>query len=441
MTARNAALILALGVTATGAASGGGPLRVVVPFVEANEVDLSEMVARLAGATGLDVARPAGDVTLPVTGLAGRLSRKMLAECLGDEVTLAVEGRTLAVSVDARLLEPGRRGEWERRVRDLADRAAREARRRRNYGMHALKSYRPNDPGRPTVCLIHGVNSSSYGFVHMIRPIEEAGFGVVVYDFAYNRRLEDSCRRFARAWSDFRRAEGESRPWAVVGHSMGALLARDYVEGPSYRGDVSTLVLIAPVNQGSHLAKTQTLLQTIHSFQAVSGRKSSDALAHLGDGLGEAANDMTPGSAFLKVLNGRPRRPEVAYHILAGDSAFLAPPARRQIEERAEAARRQAGLLGGLARFAVGADLSDRLDEVTDGSGDGCVSVARTKLDGVGDHVVIHANHAELIRAPLLFADPGPVACMPYLLRWVGDGEKRIVPGGPSAGRASRDKE
>jgi hypothetical protein len=32
---------------------------------------------------------------------------------------------------------------------------------------------------------------------------------------------------------------------------------------------------------------------------------------------------------------------------------------------------------------------------------------------------VIHANHAELIRAPLLFRDPGPVACMPYLLRWL----------------------
>ncbi|MFO0910035.1 MAG: hypothetical protein U0794_17100 [Isosphaeraceae bacterium] len=37
----------------------------------------------------------------------------------------------------------------------------------------------------------------------------------------------------------------------------------------------------------------------------------------------------------------------------------------------------------------------------------------------MSDHVTIHANHAELIRAPLLFRDPGPVACMPYLLRWL----------------------
>ena len=64
-------------------------------------------------------------------------------------------------------------------------------------------------------------------------------------------------------------------------------------------------------------------------------------------------------------------------------------------------------------------DLSDRLDEITDGAGDGCVSLARTKLEGVSDQVVLHANHAELIRAPLLFRDPGPVACMPALLRWL----------------------
>ena len=32
-----------------------------------------------------------------------------------------------------------------------------------------------------------------------------------------------------------------------------------------------------------------------------------------------------------------------------------------------------------------------------------------------------HANHLELIRAPLLFPDPGPVASMPELLRWLAE--------------------
>jgi pimeloyl-ACP methyl ester carboxylesterase len=396
-------------------------VHVRIVLVGSNEVDLSELVTALARATGVTVAVPTGNVTLPMTGLAGGLSRRMLSATLGEETTIRVDGEALEVTVPGALLEPSRRQEWEQRIRALASLAEREVRRRARYGMHATKSYRPNDASRPTVCLVHGVNSSSGGFVHTILPIEEAGYGVVVYDYPYNRSLEETCRRFAIEWAEFRRKHGEKRPWALVGHSMGALLARDYVEGSTYADDVSSLILIAPVNQGSGLAKTQTLLQFLNGLKAVNGqgRPANDPLAHLGDGLGEAANDMTPGSRFLTALNARPRRSGVAYHILAGDSAFLPAGTRKQIDDQIAITKGQTGVLGSLSRVALGDDLAGRLDEITDGLGDGCMSVARTRLEGVTDHVTIHANHAELIRAPLLFADPGPVACMPYLLQWL----------------------
>ncbi|HMB03836.1 MAG TPA: alpha/beta hydrolase, partial [Isosphaeraceae bacterium] len=219
----------------------------------------------------------------------------------------------------------------------------------------------------------------------------------------------------------FRRAAGEARPWALVGHSMGALVARSYVEDTRGDGrDVSALIMIGPVNRGASLAKVQTLYQLLNGIQSVGGRKASDPLVHLGDGLGKSAEDILPGSAFLTALNRRPRRAGVPYHILAGDVGVLSASARRQVEAQLETWKRQGGILGGvMARLAGGDDLAGRLDELSDGLGDGCVSVARTRLEGVTDHVVIHANHAELIRAPLLFPDPGPVACMPYLLRWL----------------------
>jgi hypothetical protein len=75
------------------------------------------------------------------------------------------------------------------------------------------------------------------------------------------------------------------------------------------------------------------------------------------------------------------------------------------------------------------ADLPDLLDELTDDTGDGCVALERTRLEGVADYVTIHANHAELIRAPLLFPDPGPVACMPDLLRLLKDDRARKARG------------
>ena len=111
-------------------------------------------------------------------------------------------------------------------------------------------------------------------------------------------------------------------------------------------------------------------------------------------------------------------------HILAGDVAYLNAEARRQVE----ATVKGRGALGGIGRM-VTSGLSTSLDEITDGLGDGCVSVASTKLEGVADHRVLHANHLELIRAPLLFPDPGPVASMPDLLRWLSEDVGRSIPG------------
>ena len=221
-------------------------------------------------------------------------------------------------------------------------------------------------------------------------------------------------------------------PWAVVAHSMGALVARGLVEDPAQpAGEVSTLILIAPVSQGSSLARAQALRQWLQGLQTVAGKPATDPLAYLGNGDGEAAVDILPGSAFLRTLNSRPRRAGVAYHILAGDSGFMPLAGRRRIEAQLQAMRQQGGLLAGLSRV-VSHDLPAQLDELCDGTGDGCVSVEHTRLDGVTDHITVHANHAELIRAPLLFPDAGPVVSMPHILRRL----KAVAPPAPVAGNA-----
>jgi pimeloyl-ACP methyl ester carboxylesterase len=410
-------VIVALAALGGDGEAGGKVVR--VGLNDRLEAEVAEIVAGLASASGVTIERPKAALRIPWGGLGGPLSKALMADSIGPDVVPSVEGRTLSLRIPPGRLGPDAREEWERRLRGLVERIEREEKRRERYGMHALESFRANDPARPTVCLIHGLNSTSSVFWHMVRPIEEAGYGVVMYDFPYNRDLDESAEAFRKDWAEFRRKTGDRRAWAVVAHSMGALLARAYVEDDRvYAGDVASMILIAPVNRGSNLSRVQTIHQAMQGLKAVQGGPAKgEALARIGDGLGAAAEDMTPGSAFLTGLNARKRREGVAYHTLAGHGGFLSPVARRQIEAQLGLSGRF-GMLGGLARLALG-DLPAQLDEVTEGTGDGCVSVASTRLDGVEDHVAIGANHLELIRAPLLYPEPGPVACMPYVLKWL----------------------
>jgi pimeloyl-ACP methyl ester carboxylesterase len=405
------ALLLLSGLT-----RAQGTRSVEVPINPAGEVQVAEIVARLAQASGVVLKQPVGSLTLSTQGLARSLTRTLLSETLGSEVEITFRPGQMIVNIDDRILAPDRRAEWQRRLRELAGRATEASKRRALYGMRALPSYRPNDPARPTICLVHGLNSSSGGFVHMIPWLEAAGYGIVIYDYPFNRRLSESCTAFARDWAAFRRQTRDPLAWSIVAHSMGALLARSLVEDDAtWARDVNSMVLIAPVNQGSDLARVQTVFQLFDGLQSINDKNTIRAMAHLSDGLGQAAQDMLPRSAFLTSLNRRSRRQGLPYHIVAGDRGLLTRDARAQIEGRVDLFNRNAGLFGKLTQAAM-SDLPEILDELTDGTGDGCVAVARVRLEGVTDFATIHANHAELIRAPLLFADPGPVACMPFVL-------------------------
>jgi len=414
-------------VVLSGPAEAMSGRSVEVAINAAGDVPVAEIVAGLARASGVAIDRPPAGLTLSTKGLSRALTRALLAEALGPDVEIAFHPGTMVLKIDDRILAPSRQAEWIERLRDLSGRAAEAAKRRESYGMRALASYRPNDAARPTVCLVHGLNSSSGGFVHMIPWLEEAGYGIVIYDYPFNRPIAESCAGFTRDWAAFRRQSGDKLPWAILAHSMGALLARSLVEDDAtWAGDVSSMILIAPVNSGSHLARVQTVIQLMNGLQSIQSKKTSKAMLHISEGMGEAAQDMLPGSDFLTKLNRRPRRRGVPYHIVAGDVGFLTRDGRAQIEAQVNLVNRNAGIFGRLTQAAT-SDLPELLDELTDGTGDGCIAVERTRLDAVADHVVLHANHAELIRAPLLFRDPGPVACMPDVLRWLKADRERAT--------------
>ena len=201
------ACVALLAVSASPVAMTGHSVE--VPLNEAGDVPVAEVVARLAVPSGVHVARPPAGLSLSTRGLSRAPTCALLAEALGPEVEIAFRPGALVLKVDDRLLDPAHRGEWAGRLRDLSQRAAEAARRRASYGSRARPSYRPNDPTHPTVCLVHGLNSTSGGFVHMIPWLEEAGYGVVTYDYPYNRSIAESVPAFAHDWSAFRKQSGD----------------------------------------------------------------------------------------------------------------------------------------------------------------------------------------------------------------------------------------
>jgi pimeloyl-ACP methyl ester carboxylesterase len=400
------------------AATPAKPLVVRIALSESGDLELRSFVAALARTSGAPVAVPETALRLPVRGISGGLALRALEEALGPGVDLSLQGDTLVLTRAPAARTVDDDAAWRSRIEGLMARVQRDAMlEQRLHGMKALRSYRPNDPTRPTVLLIHGMNSSSGCFFHMVPLLQQAGYGVVVYDYPDNQDLDRSCPAFVHDWFEFRRRWDDQRPWSIVGHSMGCLIARSYVEGADFGGDVSDLILIGPPNQGAALARAQGLIQFIRGLQFL-GQDETGVMSTLGEGLGQAAEDLLPGSEFLERINRQPRRASVHYRILAGNRGWLSPERRREIEGRFEGATRAVGVLGRLARLAS-PDLRLQLDALTDGTGDGVVPVASTRLEGVDAPAVLSANHVELIRGPLLYPDPGPVACMPQILEWL----------------------
>jgi hypothetical protein len=180
----------------------------------------------------------------------------------------------------------------------------------------------------------------------------------------------------------------------LITNSMGGLVARAVVEDPNLDpGNVRQLVMIAPPNDGSQLARVA------HGLDVCEFLLTDDEQQHISwcrasiiDGLAEANRDLRPQSEFLRTLNARPRNPNVRYSILLGTGATMSPQRmselRAMLKHVAERSR-----LARLFYPMVDGFLED-LDEVVTGKGDGAVAVKRGVLHGVDDIVMLPFAHS-----------------------------------------------
>jgi len=160
--------------------------------------------------------------------------------------------------------------------------------------------------GRP-VLLIHGFLANR-GSLHMLETcLTEAGHVVLTFRLgALNLRdIRDSAELVAAKVESLAAQTGVDRV-DVVAHSMGGLLALDYIKRRGGRRRVRRLVMLGTPTRGTWTA----------------------VLALASTPLGRAGLQLLPGSAFLRELEDIPLPSEVDVVAVTAERDWLTPPTR-----------------------------------------------------------------------------------------------------------------
>lgn len=306
-----------------------------------------------------------------------------------------------------------------------------------------------------SLVLIHGLDEPGDIWDDLAPALTAAGHAVWEYRYPNDQGIDRSVDWLAELWPSL----PPSPPVVLIGHSMGGLVARDFVSrwrhpvasvqgepaaeaapeapgGPEAPGtspapassaavattalpappvtpgppaasgisgpSVAGVILVGTPNAGSEWARLRVWLEVRDHF-ASPAQRPRDLAAGLRDGLGEAKIDLRPDSDFLRALNSRPWPAEVPVFIVAGRLANL-------VDEQMAALK--------AAVIAAGAeDLAPHLEHwdtaAGDTLGDGLVSLESARLPGI-EPLVLEASHRGLVRR--LFADrPDPPAIAPIL--------------------------
>lgn len=265
------------------------------------------------------------------------------------------------------------------------------------FGLTWCEPPRELKPNSPQVVLIHGYTGGVEHLTEFTQVLTEAGYHCGQFLYPNDAAISGSVERLATALREHQDEHPDHR-LALLTHSMGGLIARAVLEGDTPPTNVSQLIMVAPPNHGSSLAAIPGGLDVYeHLIQGHELNPLTFTRLATADGMNEARQDLKPGSEFLRRLNERPRNPHVAYSIILGDAAPLS-------EESVAALQQTVDLVSARSRTArlvrprIDAILESP-DELITGHGDGIVSIASGRLDGVDDITVLPFTHGSFKRA------------------------------------------
>jgi len=250
------------------------------------------------------------------------------------------------------------------------------------------------DAKRPLVVCIHGLDSTSGVFGNLTPRLEKEGYQVAYFSYPSDGPIQGAADRLADELDALR----ESFPGMrvdLIGHSMGGLVARAYIEGDRYAVPVEHFIAIAPPNHGSPWTRERFLLEANEQYWLWRSNPEWSPIWMFTDGHGEAADDLKPDSEFLKKLNAGPRRAGVRYTIVLGDHHVLNRFYANGLAAM-ESCTPRPKWWGMRHMMACMAATERRLLEAVSDT-DGVVPMESARLEGVEDVVKLHGDHNTLV--------------------------------------------
>jgi len=330
---------------------------------------------------------------IDMSGVGGWTFVRSLNAALGDGCRVRVDEDALVLSVDPQKL-PHKIDSIKKSIRVFTATAAPKATadQKRFYG---LLLPRHVDETRPMVVLVHGLDCNRSNWYPMAELLTGEGFQVAYFTYPSDGPLEESSAMLAFEMKNVRERFPDV-PVHMIAHSMGGLVARDYVEGDQYTGGVGHLILVGTPNLGTRWASYRVLLEGQEHWNLWRHEKDWRLSWIITDGLGEAGRDLKPTSSFLKQLNGRPRRADVSYTVIAGAQHPIYAMSATALDKSEKLIPRRAENWWGFRQTDRAlARAAEKMRHKT-GTSDGPVSVSSTKLAGVDDNIILPVDHAAL---------------------------------------------
>lgn len=251
------------------------------------------------------------------------------------------------------------------------------------------------------VVLVHGLDDPGTIWDELVPVLRDRGTTIVRFEYANDGPIAQSADELFCVLKTLR--EAGVRRIDLVCHSMGGLVARDTLTRRDYYAgnakghrdlpDVTRLIMIGTPNDGSSWAHLRYATEARERLVRWWNSKDHN-LRDLGrfdrDGSGQAGDDLLPDSHFLVDLNARPAPKDVKITAIAGR---MASPADVKLAELLSLPE---------VRDVIGVRSSERLagaiEEVSQGLGDGVVSIASAAPTWIADVAFVDASHRLMLR-------------------------------------------